>query len=174
VQLYNVTGNSLDSQACVRNNNILGSGFNLPVWDLLDLRNAFTVFAKAVADPRFAKSIILLENYGMKGVRAINPNSAALAKEEREYPILASPVFWWSGDDEKTRKDAFAYAQQMREAMFSGVDKAKAKRHTYVNYALGNEPKQQLYGYDGRLDKLRALKMQWDPQNAFAWYNPIV
>lgn len=45
---------------------------------------------------------------------------------------------------------------------------------TYVNYAVGNEPLESIYGYDGQLNKLKALKSKYDPLNKFRWYNPIV
>jgi hypothetical protein len=45
---------------------------------------------------------------------------------------------------------------------------------TYLNYAVGNEPLESIYGYDGQLTKLRALKTKYDPLNKFRWYNPIV
>jgi hypothetical protein len=47
--------------------------------------------------------------------------------------------------------------------------------HAYVNYAVGEEPLESIYGYRGwRLAKLKTLKKQFDPQNAFRWYAPIV
>lgn len=46
---------------------------------------------------------------------------------------------------------------------------------TYVNYAAGYESTEALYGRDAwRLERLRALKMEYDPRNKFSWYNPIV
>lgn len=110
----------------------------------------------------------------MQGVRAVDTASTALAPEEREYPILASPVLWWSGEDEKTTKDAYAYQREIRDALYSGVDGSEKKRHCYVNYANGEEPKPEMYGYDARIAKLTSLKRKWDPENKFRYYNPIV
>ncbi|KAF1945848.1 hypothetical protein EJ02DRAFT_473818 [Clathrospora elynae] len=138
VELYTVTGNHLGSQACVRNNNLLGAGTSLPAWDPKGVRKAFTIFGNLTADPRFANSITLLENYGMEGVRAVDPASTALAPEEREYPVIASPILWWDGDDEQTTKDAYKYATAMRDALYTGVDKSNKKHHCYVNYANGD------------------------------------
>lgn len=46
---------------------------------------------------------------------------------------------------------------------------------TYVNYAGGYESLESRYGYDSwRLERLRALKKEYDPRNKFAWYNPII
>lgn len=46
---------------------------------------------------------------------------------------------------------------------------------TYVNYAAGHESLESMYGYESwRLERLRALKAQYDPLNGFAYYNPII
>ncbi|KAI8938889.1 hypothetical protein NX059_004747 [Plenodomus lindquistii] len=174
VELYTVTGNNLDSQACVRNKNILGAGTSLPAWDLRGVRKAFSVFGNLTADARFANSITLLENYGMQAVRAVDSETTALALEERKHPILASPVLWWDGDDAQTTRDAYTYADAMRNALYRGVDSRGEKRHCYVNYANGDEKKAEMYGYDARLKRLTKLKKAWDPLNRFGFYNSIV
>ena len=174
VDLYTVTGSSIDSHVCSINENIAGAGVTLPAWDLMGLRKAFTIFAQVTADARFSTAITLLENYGMQAVRAVDPASTALAPEERENPILASPALWWTGDDKQTAKDADAYTRAIRDALYTGFDNGGEKRHCYVNYANGDEPKAELYGYDARLAKLTKLKNEWDPKNSFKYYNPIV
>lgn len=170
-----MTGNNLSSQACTQNENILGAGVSLPAWDIQGVRKAFAIFAEITADPRFNSSITLLENYGMQGVRAVDTASTALPPGERELPILASSVLWWAGDNEETTKDAHVYTRAMRDALYMGVDSDDGqKRHCYVNYANGEEPKPEMYGYDNRLEKLASLKHTWDPDSRFRYYNPIV
>lgn len=46
----------------------------------------------------------------------------------------------------------------------------------YVNYGHGSkDPPEALYGYDGwRLEKLRALKQEFDPEGWFNGYQPFV
>jgi hypothetical protein len=169
-----VINQNLDSASCAKNRNQLGAGTSLPVWDLQGARKAFTIFSNLTADLRFATSTVLLENYGMQGVRAVDSASTALAPEERERPVLASPSIWWEGSDEQAEKDANAYAQQIRNALSTGVDRNNQKRHYYVNYASGQETKPEMYGYDFRLEKLQKLKKEWDPKNRFGFYNPVV
>ncbi|KAJ4340395.1 hypothetical protein N0V95_007508 [Ascochyta clinopodiicola] len=175
IDLYKVTANDLSSKACVRNMNMLGAGTSLPKWDLEGVRNAFNIFSDLMKDPRFNSSFTLLENYGMVGVRAVDPDTTALAPEEREYPILASPVLRWDGNVEKDASDAHAYTSAMKNALYNGIDSSsKHKRHCYVNYANGEESRAEVYGYEHwRLAKLRELKRIWDPNNRFAFYNPI-
>ncbi|KZM28025.1 uncharacterized protein EKO05_0002058 [Ascochyta rabiei] len=176
IDIYKITSNDLSSTPCVRNRNMLGVGTSLPSWDLEGVRNAFNIFRNLTEDPRFSSSITLLENYGMVGVRAVDPDMTALAPQEREYPILASPVLWWDGDVEKDASDAYAYTVAIKNALYSGIDSSSEhKRHCYVNYANGEEPQPELYGYEHwRLARLRKLKRVWDPKNRFSLYNPIV
>jgi hypothetical protein len=171
--LYKDTNNGLDAQPCTKNQNIAGSGISLPAWDLQGLRKAFTIFANFTTDGRFNKSVILTENYGMQGVRAADPTLTSLPLEERQLPVLAGPATWWDGNDEQDTRDANAYLEVVVDALYSGVDKSGSKRHTYVNYAKGDEKKSQLYGDDERLKRLIKLKEKWDPQNKFGFYNSI-
>lgn len=48
----------------------------------------------------------------------------------------------------------------------------------YVNYgnttSTMQDPPEALYGYESwRLEKLRSLKKQYDPENIFRWYQPL-
>lgn len=172
--LYKVTGNGRDDPACVDKRNIAGTGISLPSWNPQDIRAAITILTNITADARFSSSFLLMENYGMQGVRAVDPALTSLPVEERQLPILAGPAMWWDGDDEQDVKDAYAYIDAISDALFASVDKSKSKRHIYVNYAMGGESRQQVYGYDWRLEKLAKLKKEWDPQNRFGYYNPVV
>jgi hypothetical protein len=174
VQLYTVTSQNLDSPSCAKNRNQLGAGTSLPSWDLQGIRKAFNIFANLTADSRFATSSVLLENYGIQGVRAIDSSSTSLAPEERERPVLTGPSIWWDGNDKQTEKDANVYAQDIRNALSMGIDKNNQKRHYYVNYASGVETKPEMYGYDSRLERLQKLKKELDPKNRFGFYNPVV
>jgi hypothetical protein len=172
VSLYTVTQNNLDSIACRKNLNAMGSGASLPTWNMTALRNAYNVFSNMTADSRFDTSVLLLENYGMQGVKAVDAASTSLAIEERQYPIVANPTIWWEGTDPKTTADGYAYGEKIRSSFFAGV--GKAKKHTYVNYAIGTESFEQMYGYeDWRVKKLKSLKKTLDPKNRFGYYNPI-
>ncbi|KAL5422518.1 hypothetical protein PMIN06_002054 [Paraphaeosphaeria minitans] len=173
VELYKVTQNSVDSVACTRNKNSMGSGVSLPSWNTTAARAAFDVFSKMTVDPRFSQSVFLLENYGMQGVQAVDPSSTSLSLEERQYPAVANPTIWWNGTAAVGQADAEAYGEQIRQALFAGLPKG-AKKHTYVNYAVGTEDFNQMYGYDtARVQRLKALKKAYDPRNGFRFYNPV-
>jgi hypothetical protein len=114
----------------------------------------------------------LLENYGMQGVYAVDPNSTALAADERTNPIMTTPIIWYERNNTETRADALEWVGKVREALY--ID-SESLRHSYVNYAIGSESLQEMYGWEEwRLRKLESLKREWDPRNAFSWYNPLV
>lgn len=69
---------------------------------------------------------------------------------------------------------AFQWARETEDLWNAGEGEWR-KPTTYVNYAAGHESLESMYGYEPwRLEKLRALKAQYDPLNKFAYYNPIV
>lgn len=68
--------------------------------------------------------------------------------------------------------EAIAWASQTRDIFNKGQPKRKLT--TYTNYAFGDESLESQYGYEPwRLQKLRALKKAYDPQNKFGFYNGI-
>jgi hypothetical protein len=173
IDLYKINQNSLDSAACTRDKSSMGSGVSLPFWNTTAARTAFNIFANMTADSRFSKSVFLLENYGMQGVQAVDPTSTSLSLEERQYPVVANPSIWWNGSAALGQADAEAYGEQIRQALFAGLQEG-VKKHTYVNYAVGTENFNQMYGYDtSRVQKLKTLKKAYDPMNKFGFYNPV-
>ena len=76
--LYQVAGLGLDDPVCRNNNNLLGTPASLPLWNSTAMRKAFGLFSELTADQRFATSAFLLENYGMKGVHAVDESSTAI------------------------------------------------------------------------------------------------
>jgi hypothetical protein len=171
--LYNITQNSLSSPACRRNHNVMGTGASLPSYNTTAARAAFAIFAELTADPRFNTSVLLLENYGMKGVKKVDPETTALAREERRLPVVINPTIWWEGVDEEAEAEAEVFGERIREAWYEGA--VAVGRHTYVNYASGTEGVRQLYGHEGwRVERLRGLKRSIDPNNGFGFYNSVL
>lgn len=134
------------------------------------MRRGFDLFSELTADETFSTSVWLLESYGWKGVQEIPDSANAVAPGERLNQILTSPILWWPGDDKLDRQKATAYGEKMRRA----VRDEGYVPHAYINYAVGNEELQEVYGRKpSRITKLRKLKEIWDPHNRFGFYNPI-
>ena len=110
----------------------------------------------------------------MEAVHAVDSDCTAFP--ERQNSLLISPfmVHKPAGDaqeDQKLDVEAIHYGKQMRDviAMASGQ-----KLNAYVNYAVGNESLEEMYGHERwRLEKLRRLKREYDPKGRFGFYNPI-
>ncbi|KAF2869477.1 hypothetical protein BDV95DRAFT_547873 [Massariosphaeria phaeospora] len=171
-EYYILSGNDINSGVCRKDHNLAFAGTSLPKWDLPTLREAYVAFNKVVRDPKFATSAFLLENYGNKAVSQVDPASTAVTAEERTLPILTTAAVWYEGNDPKTHLQATTAVNNIRDILFRG---SKSPKHTYVNYATGDEPLPQLYGQDqARLAKLKALKKVYDPKNEFGFYSPLV
>ncbi|KAK0649274.1 hypothetical protein B0T16DRAFT_436233 [Cercophora newfieldiana] len=68
------------------------------------------------------------------------------------------------GENVAVRATGVEYGERIREA-------TRANEHAYLNYAVGGEGLENVYGE--RLERLRALKKVWDPENRFGFYIPI-
>jgi FAD/FMN-containing dehydrogenase len=67
---------------------------------------------------------------------------------------------------------AIEATNKMRSILHEGV--GGGELHTYVNYAFGNETLENMYGYEKwRVERLRALKREYDPFGRFNYYAPI-
>lgn len=67
---------------------------------------------------------------------------------------------------------AVSHGQEFRRLLLQGS--GRSEMHSYVNYAHGDESLESLYGFEPwRLDRLRTLKKQYDPDGKFSFYAPI-
>jgi hypothetical protein len=63
------------------------------------------------------------------------------------------------------------YGNMIQNALFKGT--GFNERHTYVNYANGDESLAEIYGEPWRVHKLKQLKKKYDPNGRFNFYNPL-
>ncbi|KAL9009443.1 MAG: hypothetical protein Q9173_005533, partial [Seirophora scorigena] len=67
---------------------------------------------------------------------------------------------------------ATEYGRKARQLFLEGA--RPMRLHAYSNYANGDETLEQIYGHEPwRLEKLRRLKREWDPNGRFRFFNPI-
>ncbi|KAJ1322929.1 fumiquinazoline A oxidase [Microdochium nivale] len=170
--IFTTAGLGVDNPVCRKEANLLALPSSVDRWDPAAMRAGFTLFADFTRSPMspFGTSIWLIESYGRKGVRDVPVDSAAVPAEERERHILHSPILWWDGSSEQEREQVREWAARYQAA----VAPRDAEPHFYVNYAQGGEALDLVYGKDQeRLERLRRLKKEWDPDNRFGFYNPI-
>ena len=110
----------------------------------------------------------------MAGVQAVDSDTTAFP--ERQNKLLISPFIQYNpvGDakeDAKGTAEGFRYGRMIRDAI------AKAggpKTYAYVNYNSADEETEAVFGHESwRIEKLRRLKTEFDPNGRFSFYNPI-
>ncbi|CZT18387.1 related to oxidoreductase [Ramularia collo-cygni] len=117
----------------------------------------------------FNNSALILEGYSTNAVQAV-------PKENTAYPdrlnnLLIAPFIRHAANDAELEKFGSDYGNEMRQLI---VDASGQGLNAYANYAHGSETQQKLYGHETwRLEKLRKLKREWDPENRFGWYLAI-
>ncbi|UQC74785.1 FAD binding domain-containing protein [Colletotrichum lupini] len=106
----------------------------------------------------------------------------------RELPSEATAFPWRGGSNHFLMLMATPLKLEFKPKFEEHLDRWKkefiatsgyGRLQQYVNY--GNttttmkDPPEALYGYEPwRLEKLRALKQRYDPDNVFCWYQPLV
>ncbi|RYP92061.1 hypothetical protein DL770_001839 [Monosporascus sp. CRB-9-2] len=121
--------------------------------------------------PELAGSFFLLEGYSTQGVQAVDPRSTAFPHRSDEILVTSYLLYQPNATIDPL---AQAFGQKLRDYLLEGSDDPSRLR-AYVNYANGDESVQEVYGWEEwRLEKLRKLKAQWDPENRMRYYVPIV
>lgn len=115
-------------------------------------------------------SACVFEGYSVDGVKSISSNSTAFP--HREANILAAPAAIYEAGDEGLEAEAFQFGTHLRGIFFQGS--GQKEMYSYVNYAAGNEGPRSWYGHEPwRLEKLRALKAKYDPDQRLDFYAPF-
>ncbi|TVY40369.1 FAD-linked oxidoreductase [Lachnellula occidentalis] len=161
------TGSGVDQPLCAKGFEHVHSTTYLDTWNVTSQRDVFNLFqSKITEQPLVAGSIIMLEDYSTIGVKAVDSKTSAFPWRNRNLLTVTAVNF-----PPNSSLDAFAteWATQTLDLFNQGSGGLAPS--TYVNYAAGNEPIEQMYG--GSLQKLRSLKARYDPLGKFNYYNPI-
>ncbi|EAT79362.2 hypothetical protein SNOG_13035 [Parastagonospora nodorum SN15] len=126
--------------------------------------NAFKSLTTTNADLR--GSIFFIEHFSNYQVQKIPDSTSA-------YPwrdITAHLLFNYAWNDPESEQVVDQFGKQWRAAFqkTAGLNPPQL----YVNYGHGDEGNEILYSAR-KLPRLRALKKQWDPNNAFRFHHPI-
>lgn len=170
-QLASITGNGIDDVIC-QNDNLNRVRYPIYIDEYVPdaPRAVFDLFNTATAQyPALNNSLMLFEGLSSQAVAAVDIDSTAVPV--RDYFVLASPVVTYAPDP-SLDTIAQEFGNNLRLTLYNAS--ASTELHAYVNYAVGTESLQSLYGYPRwRLDKLTELKHAYDPDNHFQWYAPI-
>lgn len=165
-------GGSIDGWLCEPNKtHILGTA-NLQTYNRTAMRAIYDLYNHKIRQhPRLGGTRVLVEGYSVQGV--INHRDEDSAFAQRHEYILTYFDSRFDSTDDPLIPFAIEWRNQTVALWNEGQPDRKAT--TYVNYAAGYESLEARYGHElWRLEKLRKLKQRYDPENKFAWYNPIV
>ncbi|KAI0414784.1 hypothetical protein F5X98DRAFT_236985 [Xylaria grammica] len=120
--------------------------------------------------PEVAGSFFLLEGYSTQAVQAVDPETTAFPHRDDKILITSYIMYTPNAAIDPIARE---FGKKLQQYLLDGSDDP-AHLRAYVNYANGDELLPAVYGWeDWRLEKLRKLKVQWDPKNRMRYYVPI-
>ncbi|KAK4031275.1 6-hydroxy-D-nicotine oxidase [Parachaetomium inaequale] len=155
---------------CQSQGTVLMRGVYVDRYEIDALRHLFDLLSDMLAtEPALANSRCVLEGYSVQGVQAVPSDSTAFAHRDKKL-LFALIVGHRVVGNSTLDRDAERWSKTLETAAVGS-----AERRVYVNYALGDESLQAIYGYEPwRLQRLRALKRKYDPNNRFKFFAPIL
>ncbi|KAF2275331.1 FAD-binding domain-containing protein [Westerdykella ornata] len=152
--------------ACARGYSRVIYAISQQSWSLENMRETLNIFGKLPEE--FRNSVVLLEGYALNGVLAKPEESTAYP--DRQGRILIGPLLTYA-NNASLDATAFDFGSRMRSALVDGTGQPLS---AYVNYAHGDESVEEIYGHETwRLERLRSLKQEYDPDNKFGFFAPI-
>lgn len=163
-----LSGSNLDGPNCASGFGRQTFPVDLVEWSPANLRKVLNIFAE-LPGTGLETSGMLLEAYAVNGVKLVDAASTAFPL--RHGNILAAPTFTYDASNATQDALAYSYGKKVREAMLAGTGE---RLGAYVNYAIGDESNEAVYGYEKwRLKRLRDLKKKYDPQGKFGFFERI-
>ena len=118
--------------------------------------------------PTASKTIQVVQAYGSDKAFSVPVDAMAVgpALRTKRFHNFAGCNY----TDPSLHDKALAYGKSFKEKMTGSLGEEVS---LYPNFAFGNETLKELYGEGERVEKLKALKNQWDPENVFCHYLPL-
>ncbi|KAK2755589.1 hypothetical protein FQN54_006529 [Arachnomyces sp. PD_36] len=169
-ELAGRTGSSSADPVCQTGSRHVQAPQGLLLYNTTTEREVFEYYkATTLQEPRFNQSAVVLANFAVAQMQAIPEEDSAFP--HRADNILAAINVMYP-DDPTLDDAAIEFGKNTRQIWANG--KADRRSTAYVNYAYGDEGMEEIYGYEPwRLERLRAAKRKYDPDNRFSFYNPI-
>ncbi|KAF3769586.1 FAD-binding domain-containing protein [Cryphonectria parasitica EP155] len=170
-QISNVSGTGVASPLCAHGTQRMQFSCDLLTYNVTTNREMYELYRNmTLAEPSLVATSVVFESYSLQGIKAVPGNSTA-------YPHRGDNLIWSQviayDYDPGLDATAIAWGEQARQLIRDGQPPGE-EFNVYVNYAFGGETLESVYGYETwRLEKLRALKKEWDPQGKFSYYMPI-
>ncbi|OTA57984.1 Glucooligosaccharide oxidase [Hypoxylon sp. EC38] len=159
----------LDAPLCVKNKIYDLYGINLRKLDKTIFTSVFERFGDFYATfPDGRSTTVTIEAFPNQGTLAIPNDATAYPWRDTKYNILLQ--FTWEGSNNTVQEASTQLAVDVRGDL--AINSGYSNLTVYVNYAHGDETIEQIYGAD-KLPRLAKLKKAWDPDNVFAFNNPL-
>ncbi|EWC44342.1 hypothetical protein DRE_01168 [Drechslerella stenobrocha 248] len=112
-------------------------------------------------NPQAARSIVLLECYSKAKSLSVPRETTAFANRDIKYETIVCP--WY--EDPTFDIKANAFSSSIREIWSQKCSHPDGRKRVYTAFSGNNEPTESLFGERERVDKLKAVKAKWDPEN---------
>ncbi|KAI1393510.1 uncharacterized protein F4822DRAFT_423980 [Hypoxylon trugodes] len=170
-EISEVQATAIDDPTCARNNSWIMSTANLKIYNITTTRQVYDLNNEYIRKyPQLLNPSVLHEGYANVAVRRFKSEDSAYPF--RDYNHLTSFQVEVPPGSNLTPV-ALQWAADLRTLWNDGQPDVQPSN--YVNYATGLESLPSIYGYEEwRLQKLLDLKKNYDPQNRFRYYNPLI
>lgn len=121
------------------------------------------------AHPGAFQSIVLVEMLSMEKTRELGKTDDT-AFPHRSVNMWAFPVVWY--DCPRTEPAAIRFGNEVRKILQHENFGHGHKVAAYVNFNRGDESIGETYGDEERVERLKALKEEWDPKYVFGGLVP--
>ncbi|KAI4136195.1 MAG: hypothetical protein LQ341_005794, partial [Variospora aurantia] len=168
---HEATGTGVGDPVCAGGTTKAFFAAGLKRYNVTANRMVYEVFSEMVThDPALNGSFVQFETYSVEGMNAVDEASSAYPHREDNLLVSFTVLYPPSPSNDAI---ALKYGPQARRIWAEGETPAR-KLSVYTNFAFGTEKLQEVYGYEPwRLERLLALKKEWDPRGRFAFYNPL-
>ncbi|ETS86020.1 hypothetical protein PFICI_04045 [Pestalotiopsis fici W106-1] len=161
------------SETCGSAKRAISSAMTLD-YNITTERALYDHFVAKVAEyPDLAATAYLWhEGYSTEGYQIIPEDSTAYPHREENHLMV---FFTEVPEDSDLLEPALDWAKEAMDLWNGGQPDRLPS--TYVNYAQGAdyETLESVYGYESwRLERLRSLKAEYDPENRFRYFVPII
>ncbi|KAL2802543.1 FAD-binding domain-containing protein [Aspergillus granulosus] len=170
-QVPDIQGTGIYNATCAKGFSRITGPAGLQVYNITTQRQIYELFNRNInAYPELNASGVVMEGYSVAGVRRIAADSSAYPLRD-DYLLVQSTISY--SPNPRLDPIAIQWAEDNQRLWNEGQPTRKPR--AYVNYASGRESLEEMYGYEPwRLERLRRLKAQYDPEGRFSYYNPIV
>ncbi|KAL6231792.1 hypothetical protein BDW75DRAFT_233317 [Aspergillus navahoensis] len=168
-------GLDMESIVCQHGNRIISATAGLQVYNVTSERRIYESFRRRIGNnPALARGgVIEHDGYSTAGVDEHDPDVSAYPFRSDKHLMLINIALAPNNTNSELERETWEWAGEVRDLWNEGQPGREV--HAYVNYANGFESVEEKYGHEAwRLEKLRALKERYDPDNRFRYYNPII